>query len=117
VEPFFDRRGHWKDAPIPWDEDSGATLERSEFWEVLGGCITKLPEHLADAFLAIEVSELGRDQVCERFRITPANLSTRLYRARLLLRHCLEHRWFAETGPQARDRTARSPPQTADTSP
>jgi RNA polymerase sigma-70 factor (ECF subfamily) len=118
VERFFDRRGHWKAAPFPWDDDPAATLERGEFWEVLGECVTKLPEHLADAFLAIEVGELGRDHVCERLRITPANLSTRLYRARLLLRHCLENRWFfAETGLRTRDRPARSSPQTAETSP
>jgi RNA polymerase sigma-70 factor (ECF subfamily) len=117
VEPFFDRRGHWKAAPLPWDDDPGATLERSEFWDVLGQCITKLPEHLADAFLAIEVGELGRDHVCERFRITPANLSARLYRARLLLRHCLENHWFAEKVPRIRDRLARSSSQTADSSP
>jgi RNA polymerase sigma-70 factor (ECF subfamily) len=115
VERFFDRRGHWKSAPLPWDDDPGATLERGEFWDVLGGCLTKLPEPLADAFLAIEVSELSRDRVCERFRITPANLATRLYRARLLLRHCLEHHWFTATGPRTRDRPARSSPQTADT--
>jgi RNA polymerase sigma-70 factor, ECF subfamily len=117
VERFFDRRGHWKAAPLPWDDDPGATLERGEFWEVLGGCITKLPEHLADAFLAVELGELGRDGVCERFRISPANLSTRLHRARLLLRHCLEDYWFAETSPRTRDRPARPSPQTADTSP
>jgi RNA polymerase sigma-70 factor (ECF subfamily) len=117
VERFFDRRGHWKSAPLPWDDDPGATLERGEFWDVLGGCVTKLPEHLADAFLAIEMGELGRDRVCERLRITPANLSTRLYRARLLLRHCLEHHWFTETGPRSRDRSVRSSTQTADASP
>lgn len=103
---FFDGRGRWNSAPVPWDDDPGATLERGEFWDVLGRCIATLPDHLADAFLAIEVGELGRDWVCERFRITPANLSARLYRARLLLRHCLERHWFAEDGPRARGRPA-----------
>jgi RNA polymerase sigma-70 factor (ECF subfamily) len=117
AEGFFDRRGHWKTAPAPWDGDPGATLERSEFWDVLGQCVTKLPEHLADAFLAIEVGEGSRDHLCERLRITAANLSVRLYRARLLLRHCLENHWFAEQGPRSRTRSARPTGQMADSPP
>jgi RNA polymerase sigma-70 factor (ECF subfamily) len=101
IEGFFDRRGHWKARPGRWGDDPGETLDRGEFWEVLGRCVARLPEHLADAFLAIELGDLGRDRVCEQLQITAANLAVRLYRARLLLRHCLETHWFAGAAPPA----------------
>ncbi len=111
-------RGHWKAAPLSWNVDSGMMLERSEFWDVLGRCVTTLPEPLADAFLAIEVGGLGRDRVCDRFRITPANLldPSLFVRLGFWLRQCLEHHWFAEIGSPPRNRPAHSTLQSADTS-
>jgi RNA polymerase sigma-70 factor (ECF subfamily) len=103
---FFDRRGRWKTPPGRWGDEPDAILDRREFWEILGRCALRLPEHLADAFLAVELGDLDRDRACEQFEITAANLATRLYRARRLLRHCLETHWFAETAPHARACTA-----------
>jgi RNA polymerase sigma-70 factor (ECF subfamily) len=106
IERFIDRRGHWKTAPGRWGDEPDAILDRREFWEVLRQCVLRLPEHLADAFLAIELGDLDRARACARFEITAANLATRLYRARLLLRHCLETHWFAESVPYTRGCTA-----------
>ena len=83
-------------------DDPDAVLDRREFWEVVDRCVLCLPEHLADAFVAIELGDLARDRACERFQITAANLSTRLHRARLMLRDCLESRGFAAVPPHAR---------------
>ncbi|MDR3636933.1 MAG: sigma-70 family RNA polymerase sigma factor [Isosphaeraceae bacterium] len=91
----FDRWGHWKRPPKDWPSDPLAEYERREFWDVLGSCLTRLPAHLADAFLDHELEGVTREQICERAQITPANLATRLYRARLLLRDCLDAHWFA----------------------
>jgi RNA polymerase sigma-70 factor (ECF subfamily) len=77
----------------PGDEP-GATLERREFWEVLEYCLRRLPEHLADAFVAIEIGALKRQCACDRLGITAANLSVRLYRARSMLRRCRELHQF-----------------------
>jgi RNA polymerase sigma-70 factor (ECF subfamily) len=93
------RAGHGGDAP-------DAILERSEFWEVPGRCVLRLPEPLAAAFVAIEFGDLGRDRTCEQLQITAANLAVRLYRARLLLRGCLETHGFASAAPRPRGRSA-----------
>jgi RNA polymerase sigma-70 factor (ECF subfamily) len=102
IERFFDWRGHWITPPGRWGDEPDAILDRREFWEALSRCLVRLPEHLADAFVAIELGDLDRDGACERFGITAANLAVRLHRARLLLRHCLQTHWFAETTPHAR---------------
>jgi RNA polymerase sigma-70 factor (ECF subfamily) len=95
IESFLDQSGHWKTPPGRWDDRPDAVFDRSEFREVLSQCVLRLPEHLADAFVTIELDDLERDRACEQFQITAANLSVRLYRARLLLRHCLVVHWFA----------------------
>ena len=102
IDRFFDRRGHWKTPPSHWGDEPDAILDRREFWEVLKRCILRLPDHLADAFVAIELGDVDRERACARFEITAANLAARLFRARRLLRHCLETHWFAETVPYTR---------------
>jgi RNA polymerase sigma-70 factor, ECF subfamily len=114
IESFFDQGGHLKTPPGRWDDKPDAVLDRSEFREVLSQCVLRLPEHLADAFVAIELGDFDRDRACEQFQITAANLSVRLYRARLLLRHCLEVHWFAETVPDTRGRSVRRSDLSAD---
>ena len=94
-EPTFDRRGHWRIGPERWRNDPSVQLETQEFWDVIAGCLSRLPQSLADAFILREVDGLEADEVQE-FRISPANLWKRLHRARMLLRQCLESRWFGD---------------------
>ncbi|MHC5545012.1 sigma factor-like helix-turn-helix DNA-binding protein, partial [Singulisphaera rosea] len=98
---MFDRRGRWRTPPLAWKGDPLREYERLEFWEVLGTCLSNMPPRLADVFLGLEVEGLSREAICRDGEISPENLSVRLYRARLLLRHCLEIHWF-------RGRTAKS---------
>jgi RNA polymerase sigma-70 factor (ECF subfamily) len=98
-----DPPGHRESSPMRRDDDPEAGLGRREFWEAVGQCVLRLPDHLADAFVAIELGELGRDAACERLQITAANLSVRLRRARLMLQRCLEARGFAAARPHAGD--------------
>src|SRR5262249_38843335 len=101
----FDRRGHWRAAPLDWDSDPLRESEPREFWDVFGRCLSRLPAHLADAFLERELDGLSREAICRDLKITPANLSVQLFRARLLLRRCLEMHWFC--GREARSESAR----------
>jgi RNA polymerase sigma-70 factor (ECF subfamily) len=91
---FFDERGFWKVRPARWGVRPDQEMERVEFWATFQGCLAQLPPTLADAFLLRELEGLSGDEVCDAIRITPANLWARLHRARLLLRQCLERRWF-----------------------
>jgi RNA polymerase sigma-70 factor (TIGR02943 family) len=91
---MFDGRGHWRTPPLDWGSDPIRESERREFWEVLGRCLSRVPAHLLDAFLGRELEGLSREAICRNLDITPENLSVRLFRARLLLRRCLEMHWF-----------------------
>ena len=94
VAPMFDKSGHWAVPPAKWGSAAINHAENSEFWEVVRRCLGDLPRHLAQAF---ELRELGLASVQEASEIagvTPRNLSVRLHRSRLLLRDCLQSKWF-----------------------
>jgi RNA polymerase sigma-70 factor (ECF subfamily) len=94
AEPVFDDRGRWRRVPGRWAGEPSRALETREFWDALGHCLSRLPQGLADAFFLREVDDLGADEVQQILKINPATLWTRLYRARTLLRRCLEIGWF-----------------------
>jgi RNA polymerase sigma-70 factor, ECF subfamily len=49
-------------------------------------------------FLLREVEGLDTGELRDRLELSEGNIRVRLHRARLLLRECLERRWFAATG-------------------
>ena len=77
-----------------WDADPKKIFENREFWSVFNRCAQKLPEKLAEAYFLRELDGHSPNEVCEILEISPTNLSMRVYRARLLMRHCLERHWF-----------------------
>lgn len=93
TERVFDDRGEWAVAPGDW-HDPDEQIRQKEFQSVFQDCVGRLPEPLAEAFLLREVEEEDYEVVCDQLEISATNLSTRLYRARLLLRKCLEENWF-----------------------
>lgn len=93
---LFDARGHWKQPPARWGGDPGRLHEQREFWEVVEGCLGRLPASLSLTFWLREVDGLSGEEVCLTAGISPANLWARLHRARLLLRDCLERHWFRD---------------------
>jgi RNA polymerase sigma-70 factor (ECF subfamily) len=92
--PLFDKRGKWRDAMARWKESPEQLTQSSEFWEVMSSCLASLPAHLADAFCLREIHLKSIEDTCLLTDITPKNLSVRLHRARLLLRRCLDQKWF-----------------------
>jgi RNA polymerase sigma-70 factor (ECF subfamily) len=91
---FFDEKGSWKVSPAKWGGDPGRHLERREFWGVFQRCLKDLPSALAEAFLLREVDQVESKDICDVLGLSPTNLWTRLHRARLALRACLESHWF-----------------------
>jgi RNA polymerase sigma-70 factor, ECF subfamily len=108
-ESSFDRRGHWTVGPASWAGEPSRDMETREFWDVFSRCLSKLPAGVADAFFLREVDGLGAEEVQQLLGITPANLWARLYRARTLLRQCLENGWFGRR-PNAQPMKGLSPP-------
>jgi RNA polymerase sigma factor (sigma-70 family) len=69
-------------------------LEAVEFRQIVSECLKAMPVHLRQAFqLRLENGDLDVHQLSQLLGINPANTSVRLYRARLLMRHCVERRW------------------------
>jgi len=96
INSFFDHTGHPTKFPSHWLPNPSELLENKEFWEVMRGCLGKLPKATGDAFQLHEIEKCDSKEVCKILHITPSNLWVMLYRARLQLRHCLEINWFEE---------------------
>lgn len=95
---IFDEDGHWmldENSPAEWAHPDRA-LEKSEFWEVLNRCLSKLSPQMASAFSLHELDELSSDAICEALKISSTNLWVVLHRARMQLRRCLEVHWFGK---------------------
>lgn len=95
-EFFFTDRGKWKDNPSSWGIEPERIVEQGEFWEVFRQCLSGLPTPAGHAYLLREMDQLSSAKVCKVLGISENNLWTRLHRARMLLRRCLEDNWFSE---------------------
>ena len=94
IQSLFDEKGHWqKNRPQTWSNPARA-LQEKEFYEVLKGCLDRLPGRLADAFTLREIENLDTPEICQILQVTPTNLWAMMHRARLRLRQCLETNWF-----------------------
>ena len=92
----FDEDGHLLPSQMPgeFSLSPGDSLERSEFFQTLDECLSKLPDRIAQAFVSIEMDRASIDDVAEDLMIKRNNLYVLLHRARKSLRSCLEKNWF-----------------------
>jgi RNA polymerase sigma-70 factor (ECF subfamily) len=97
-ETFFDKKGHWRIAPVDWQVHPGKILEQKEFMDVLLQCLKHLPDRLHRLFVLRELEDRDSDEICKDLEITPTNLWVMLYRARMRLRGCLTENWFEAAG-------------------
>jgi RNA polymerase sigma-70 factor (ECF subfamily) len=84
--------GHWRTRLANWG-DPEAALSQQQFWSILERCLDGLPRRLARLFVLREVMEEETEIICQDLGITPTNLWTMLYRARLGLRRCVGSNW------------------------
>jgi RNA polymerase sigma-70 factor (ECF subfamily) len=94
----FGDDGSFRQTPARW-KSPPESLEEGEFREVLDRCMARLPTGLAVAFTLRELDEVPADEIRRRLGLSAGNLRVRLYRARLMLRECLEKSWFAPRPP------------------
>jgi RNA polymerase sigma-70 factor (ECF subfamily) len=87
----------WATRPADWGDPVQA-LDRRQFFDVMDLCLEKLPPNTARVFMMREVMELDSAEICAELSITTNNLWVILYRARVLLRECLERNWFGNEG-------------------
>ena len=92
IDAMFIPDGHWRVKTAEWGNPEDL-LERGQFMEILQRCLDALPPRLARLFMLREVMEEDSENICQELAITPTNLWTMLYRARLGLRQCLDRNW------------------------
>lgn len=81
-------------SPAISNEKFESSLEAKEFLGVVQECLAQMPVHLRQAFhLRLTYPELDVAELSQKLGITSNNLSVRLYRARLLMRYCVERKW------------------------
>jgi RNA polymerase sigma-70 factor (ECF subfamily) len=93
IEALFNETGHWSDKPSAWAEPEHA-LERNQLMQALERCLEKLPARLGRVFMMREWLEEDTGTICEELNITANNCHVMLFRARMLLRECLDNGWF-----------------------
>jgi RNA polymerase sigma-70 factor, ECF subfamily len=69
-------------------------FEQMEFFEVLRGCLARLPIRLAYVFIQHAWVGLSTEEICEDMRISRTNCWVMLHRARKFLRLSLEADWI-----------------------
>ena len=99
-DPLFERsdefKDHWHDtlSPRVWNRSPDQALQEAEFFNVLQGCLGKLPEKVAGVFSLREMDGLDSADVCEIMGLSPNNFWVMMHRARMSLRRCIEIHWF-----------------------
>jgi len=97
VDASFDSDGAWSKAPLHWDMPEEAQLQ-TEFLAVLQDCLGSLPPLIARAFVLREVMEMDTAEITQDLAVTANHLGVLMYRARMLLRTCIETGWFDHDG-------------------
>ena len=94
TDNLFDKKEKWKIKPGDWGGDPKNVFERKELMAVIRSCLTDMPEKTAYVYTMRELEGATTNEICERIQTGENNCWVILYRARMLLRRCLEVNWF-----------------------
>lgn len=86
--------GQWRHRPSKWLVNPMNVYEQKEFLDVLYSCLADLPQRQADTFMMREIDGFSTEEICKALKISATNSWVLLYRARMLLRRCIEHKWL-----------------------
>lgn len=93
LDRLFDATGHYARQPL--DAGNPAELAQQDaFLVAVQRCIEKLPRRIGQLFVLREVFGSDTSELCKDLQITPSNVWVQLYRARMMLRTCLEGTGF-----------------------
>ena len=95
LDALFNERGHWVEHPEPWANPDGA-LHEKQFLAALQACLSRLPERTGRVFLLREHMGMETGEICKELGLSATHCWVLLYRARMVLRECLEKTWFSE---------------------
>jgi RNA polymerase sigma-70 factor (ECF subfamily) len=97
TDKFFSDNGKWQIQPTSWDINPVEAYEQKEFMDTFYQCLSEMPKRHADAFVYREIDGLSTEEICKVLGITASNCWVILYRARMLLRRCIEINWTRAT--------------------
>ena len=92
-DPLFDDNGHWVQKPSDIPEPA-KLCEQNEFLDAVQHCIDRLPRRIGQVFVLREVFGSDTREICKDLELTTSNVWVQLYRARMMLRLCLEKGGF-----------------------
>jgi len=101
VETFFNSKGGWQIRPQHWNTDPGKNQEIKEFLDHFYECLAEIPRRNGDAFVYREIDGLGTEEIRKLLDISATNCWVMIYRARMLLRRCLELAGFVSPNERA----------------
>ena len=93
LDALFRANGHWDERPAGWSDPDGA-LTQAQFFKALQACLERLPARTGQVFMMREHLGLETGEICKEVGITPTHCWVLLYRARMVLRECLQQTWF-----------------------
>jgi RNA polymerase sigma-70 factor, ECF subfamily len=85
----FQRDGHWAEEVPDWQTPPGQ-LEQQQLRAALQACLQRLPANTARVFMLREWLGWELHDVCHECSISPDNVRQMMYRARMLVRECLQ---------------------------
>ncbi len=95
LDAFFNAKGAWQTMPEHWRLNPGKSQGVREFLDHFYQCLADLPKKTAEVFAYREIDGLSTKEICKLLDITASNCWVILYRARVLLRKCLEMAGFS----------------------
>lgn len=96
TELFFDENGNWISKTIVSWKDDAHLLDDEEFNRILAGCLENLPENWRQAVTFKYLFEKPAPEICQELNLSMSNYWQVIHRAKLLLKKCLDVRYFKQ---------------------
>ena len=92
---LFDDSGHYAQMPSQV-RDPYELCKEDRFLSAVQMCVDKLPKRIGQVFVLREVFGSDTKELCKDLGLTTSNVWVQLYRARMMLRTCLERTGFGD---------------------
>jgi len=95
---MFSEKGMWACIAGKWPDPELSEAEKAEQAEALRACIDALPPGQSEAVWLRDILGIPATEVCKAMGLTDTNLWSRMHRARVSLRSCLETKFGLRRG-------------------
>lgn len=92
LEGRFDVNGHWRHAPVPWDDGVESRLLAVQLSDRVRELLPELPAPQRHVFVLRDIEGLEAEETCELLGVSAGNQRVLLHRARARMRSLLEDR-------------------------